>query len=99
MVRRALTRTPLPRELLNGFLLPSLSRRAPPVCSRPLRGNPTAAAALSCRPIRFSSRRYGTSSALICIRQTMPLVLCVDEKGQIRALNRSQPVLPIRLIT
>jgi hypothetical protein len=40
--------------------------------------------------------------ALFCKRylnppeQTRAIVLCVDEKSQIQALDRSQPILPLR---
>ena len=52
---------------------------------------------LSSRPIPCLSRRYGISSACTLNPPDHALVLCVDEKSQIQALNRTQPVLPIGL--
>ena len=49
----------------------------------------------SSRRTRCSSRRSATLWACICIRPT-GLVLCVDEKSQIQALDRTQPLLPMR---
>ena len=45
--------------------------------------------------IRCLSTRSAISSACTSIRRTA-LVLCVDEKSQIQALDRTQPVLPMR---
>lgn len=49
----------------------------------------------SCRAIRCSLTRSATSSAFICRHQNRALVLSVDEKSQIQALDREQPVLPM----
>src|SRR5215217_4823043 len=49
----------------------------------------------SCRAIRCSSTRYAISSAFTCPRRTEPFVLSIDEKSQIQALDREQPVLPM----
>ena len=37
-----------------------------------------------------------TSSGCTCTRPRRAVVLCVDEKAQIQALDRTQPVLPMR---
>ena len=50
----------------------------------------------SCRAIRCSSRKYATSWGLYLHPPERAVVLCVDEKPQIQALERSQPVLPMR---
>jgi transposase len=50
----------------------------------------------SSRPTRCSSRRCATSSGSISIRRSAPVVLCVDEKSQIQALDRTQPLLAMR---
>ena len=50
----------------------------------------------SCRAIPSSWRRSATSSVCIWRRRIRALVLCVDEKSQIQALDRSQPLLPMR---
>ena len=49
----------------------------------------------SCRPIRCSWRRSSMWSGSISIRRSAALVLCVDEKSQVQALARCQPVLPM----
>jgi hypothetical protein len=41
------------------------------------------------------STKYAISSAFTCPRPTRALVLSVDEKSQIQALDREQPVLPM----
>ena len=48
------------------------------------------------RATRSSSRRSVMSLASTCVRPDNALVLCVDEKSQIQALDRAQPMLPIR---
>ncbi len=47
------------------------------------------------RPIRSSSRRSMTSVACTLNPPERAVVLCVDEKSQIQALDRSQPILPM----
>ena len=49
----------------------------------------------SCPRIRCSSPRSATSSGLYLDPPERALVLCVDEKTQIQALNRTQPVFPM----
>ena len=49
----------------------------------------------SCRPTRCSSTRSATSSGCTSTRPTPRMVLCVDEKSQIQALDRTAPVLPM----
>ena len=51
--------------------------------------------ASSCRPTRCSSTRSATSSGLYLDPPERALVLCVDEKSQIQALNRTAPCLPM----
>ena len=60
-------------------------------CSR------TAARTSSCRPTRSSSRSCATSSGLYLSPPDNALVLCVDEKSQCQALERTQPMLPLGL--
>ena len=50
----------------------------------------------SSRPIRCSWRRCATSSGSYMAPPEHALVLCVDEKSQIQALDRTQPLLPMR---
>ena len=45
--------------------------------------------------IRSSSIKYRTSSAFYMSPPDRAIVLCVDEKSQIQALGREQPVLPM----
>ena len=68
----------------------SAASGAPSRCSR-IAPRPS-----SSRRIRSSSRRCATSWACIWIRPSKALVLCVDEKSQIQALDRTQPLLPMR---
>ena len=49
----------------------------------------------SCPPTRSSSTRSATSSVSYLDPPEKALVLCVDEKSQIQALDRSAPVLPM----
>lgn len=42
-----------------------------------------------------SSRRSSTSSGATTIHRRRSVVLCVDEKSQVQALDRSRPVLPM----
>ena len=49
----------------------------------------------SSRPTRSLSRKSKTSSACTSTRPSVPSSLAVDEKSQIQALNRFQPVLPM----
>ena len=51
---------------------------------------------LNCRPIRCFWRRYGIWQGSICSLPDKALVLCVDEKAQIQALDRTRPLLPLR---
>ena len=51
----------------------------------------------SCPAIRSSSRKCATSSGCTSTRPDHAMVLCVDEKSQIQALNRTQPTLPMGL--
>lgn len=53
--------------------------------------------ALSFQPIRTSSRSCAILSGLYLSPATNALVLCVDEKSQCQALERTQPVLPMGL--
>ena len=57
--------------------------------------SPIAAPASSCRPIRSSSRSCATSSGCTSNPPDKALVLCLDEKSQIQALERTQPLLPL----
>ena len=57
--------------------------------------SPIAATASSSPPIRSSSRSCATSSGCILNPPDKALVLCVDEKSQIQALERTQPMLPL----
>ena len=50
----------------------------------------------SSRPIRISWPKCATWSAFTSRRRSTPSCLCVDEKSQIQALDRSQPMLPMR---
>ena len=50
----------------------------------------------SCPRTRSSSRRSATLSVFISILPQKALVICVDEKSQIQALDRTQPLLPMR---
>ena len=71
---------------------------APSACSR------TAPRPSSCRPTRCLSTRAcprpdrgcATLSGSTSIRPTAPWCSCVDEKSQIQALDRTQPLLPMR---
>jgi transposase len=49
-----------------------------------------------CRTIQNSPPRFKMSSASMSIRRSTPLVLSVDEKSQIQALDRTQPGLPMK---
>ena len=49
----------------------------------------------SCRPIRSSSRRSAMSSGSTCAPPANAVVFSVDEKSQIQALQRAQPILPM----
>jgi hypothetical protein len=49
----------------------------------------------SCRTIRYSSTRYAISSAFTLSPPNRALVLSIDEKSQIQALDCEQPVLPM----
>ena len=49
----------------------------------------------SSRPTRSSSRRSATSSGLYLSPPERAIVLCVDEKSQVQALDRTQPLLPM----
>ena len=57
----------------------------------------TGSATSSSRPIRSSWRRCATSWDLYLHPPENAVVLCVNEKSQIQALERTQPMLPIRL--
>src|SRR5438128_11426465 len=58
--------------------------------------NHTAWRSSSCPTIRSLTRRYAISSGFISTPPDRALVLCVDEKSQIQALDRTAPILPLR---
>ena len=62
----------------------------------PLRCSRTGSRASSSPRTRCSLRKCATSSGLYLHPPDRALVLCVDEKAQIQALDRSQPLLPMR---
>src|ERR1017187_4568131 len=47
-------------------------------------------------PIRSWRRRSPTSSACTCTQPENAVVVCADEKSQCQALERTQPILPMR---
>src|SRR5215472_595709 len=61
----------------------------------PSRFNRIAARLSNCPPIRCLCRRCATCRSLPD-QPERALVLCVDEKSQIQALDRTQPILPLR---
>ena len=63
---------------------------APSACSR------TASRPSSCRATRCSSTRCATSSASISTRRSARSCSASTEKSQIQALDRTQPMLPMR---
>jgi transposase len=50
----------------------------------------------SSRPIRCSWKRCGIIVGLYLSPPERAIVLCVDEKSQVQALDRTQPLLPMR---
>src|SRR5258706_593835 len=64
-------------------------------CGRRSACSRTVARHSSCRAIRCSSTRCAISSALYLSPPNRALVLSIDEKSQIQALDREQPVLPM----
>jgi hypothetical protein len=64
-------------------------------CGRRSACSHTLARHSSCRAIRCSSTRCAISSAFTYLHRTEPLFLSIDEKRQIQALDREQPVLPM----
>src|SRR5262245_8862090 len=67
------------------------------VCFRPSRCSPIARAQSNSPRIRSSSKKVRDIAGLYLNPPEHALVLCVDEKSQIQARNRTQPVLPMGL--
>ena len=74
---------------------PGTRRRQSAGCGGRSGSNPTGWRASSCRPTPTSWTRSTTSSVCTSNPPERAIVICVDEKTGIQALDRTQPALPM----
>jgi hypothetical protein len=89
-----LTRENLVRAMITGKKM--LDEESATEEQRPVSGPRLWSRPASCRAIRTLSRRWKMSSASTSTPPDQALVLSVEEKSQIQALDRTQPGLPMK---
>jgi len=72
------------------------SKLLSPESGVPLHSNPTAARRLNYQPTRSLWKKMRDIVGLYLNPPNRAIVLCVDEKSQVQALDRTRPVLPLR---